>query len=42
VSTVDVDIYWPTGAKESFKDIAADQLVTIREGQGIVKSRPFR
>jgi hypothetical protein len=42
VSTVDVDIYWPTGVKESFKGMAADQLLTIREGQGIVKSRPFR
>lgn len=42
VATVDVDVHWPTGAKESFKEIAADQLVTIREGQGIVKGRPFR
>jgi len=42
VSTVDIDIYWPTGIKETFKDVAANQLVTIREGQGIVKGRPFR
>ena len=42
VATVDIDIFWPTGIKESFKALAADQLVTIREGQGIVKSRPFR
>jgi hypothetical protein len=40
--SVDLDIYWPTGAKETFKDVAADQLLTIREGQGIVKGRPFR
>jgi hypothetical protein len=42
VTTVDLDIYWPTGVKETFKGIAADQLLTIREGQGIVKGRPFR
>jgi hypothetical protein len=37
-----VDVYWPTGTKETFADVAADQLVTIREAQGIVKGRPFR
>jgi hypothetical protein len=42
VTTVDIDIYWPTGAKETFASVAADQLLTIREGQGIVKGRPFR
>ncbi len=42
VTTVDVDVYWPTGVKEALKGVAADQLLTIREGQGIVKGRPFR
>jgi hypothetical protein len=42
VTAVDIDIIWPTGIKESFKNVAADQLVTIREGEGIVKGRPFR
>ncbi len=42
LSTADIEVYWPTGAKESFTGISADQLVTIREGQGIVKGRPFR
>jgi enediyne biosynthesis protein E4 len=37
----DIEIYWPSGAKESYKSIAADQLVTIQEGKGIVKGRPF-
>ena len=40
--TVDIDVRWPTGASESFRGVAADQLVTILEGHGIVKSRPFR
>jgi hypothetical protein len=42
ISTADIEVYWPTGAKEAFTGISADQLVTIREGQGIVKGRPFR
>jgi len=42
VTTADIEVYWPTGAKETFTGISADQLVTIREGQGIVKGRPFR
>lgn len=41
-ATVDIDVYWPTGASENFKNVAADQLVTVSEGHGIVKSRPFR
>ena len=35
---VDVDIYWPNGMHESFKQLPADQLVTLREGSGIVAS----
>jgi hypothetical protein len=42
ITTVQIEVHWPTGASETFKDVAADQLVTIREGHGIVKSRPFR
>ena len=41
-SKASVEVYWPTGTTETFADLAADQLVTIREGQGIVKGRPFR
>ncbi len=38
----DVEVRWPDGKSESFPGVAANQLVTIREGQGIVKGRPFR
>jgi enediyne biosynthesis protein E4 len=41
-ATADVEIHWPTGSTESYPHLPADQLVTIREGQGIVKGRPFR
>ena len=40
--TADVEIRWPLGAVEKYAGLAAGQLVTIREGQGIVKGRPFR
>ena len=42
VGKVDLEVRWPTGESETFVAIAANQLVTIREGQGIVKGRPFR
>jgi enediyne biosynthesis protein E4 len=38
-TTADIEIYWPSGLQERFKGIAADQLVTIREGAGIVPSK---
>ena len=41
-STADVEIRWPAGTVESYPGVAAGQLVTIREGLGIVKGRPFR
>jgi hypothetical protein len=39
---VAVDVRWPMGNRESFSDVAADQLVTIKEGSGIVGTRRFR
>jgi enediyne biosynthesis protein E4 len=37
--TVDVDIFWPSGEREALKNVPANQLITVREGVGIVKSR---
>jgi enediyne biosynthesis protein E4 len=42
VTTIDVEVFWPTGLNEKFSGISADQFVTIREGQGIVKKQSFR
>jgi enediyne biosynthesis protein E4 len=42
VTTADIEVHWPTGTAETFTGQKADQLITIREGQGIVKGRPFR
>jgi hypothetical protein len=41
-TTADVEVIWPTGASEKYPAQAANRLVTIREGQGIVPGRPFR
>jgi hypothetical protein len=35
IKTADIDIYWPSGALEQVRNVAADQLVTIHEGKGI-------
>ena len=40
-SKASVEVLWPTGTTEIFADLPVDQLVILREGQGIAKSRPF-
>ena len=34
--TADVDVVWPNGRRDTFKGLAANQLVTIKEGTGVV------
>jgi hypothetical protein len=41
-AATDIEVHWPTGKSENFSSITADQLITIREGMGIMKGRPFR
>jgi hypothetical protein len=41
-TTVDIEIHWPLGLVEKYPALAAGQLVTIREGSGIVKGRAFK
>ncbi len=38
---VSLDVRWPNGQSEHFADVTANHLVTIREGQGIIKTEPF-
>jgi len=40
-AVVDLDIRWPSGAKESLKNVAANQLIVVKEGLGIVKREHF-
>ena len=38
-TSADLEIFWPNGLHETYKAVAANQLVTIREGVGIVPNR---
>src|SRR5579884_736399 len=40
--TADIEVHWPSGLIESYKDLRADQLVNIREGAGIVKGQGLK
>ena len=35
----DVEVFWPNGRHDAFKGLASNQLVTLKEGTGIVPSR---
>ena len=37
--TADIEIYWPNGLHERYSNVAANQLITFREGAGIVPSK---
>ena len=37
--TADIEIRWPSGLQEKFKNVAADQLIVIKEGTGIVPGK---
>jgi hypothetical protein len=36
-----LEVRWPSGTTETFPAVAANQILTIREGSGIVARRPF-
>ena len=36
-----LEIRWPSGIVEALKDIKANQLIFVKEGQGIVKTQQF-
>jgi enediyne biosynthesis protein E4 len=38
----DLEIRWPNGNKETLTKVAADQLVFVKEGAGIVRTQKFR
>ncbi len=40
-STADLEVRWPNGNIEKIAGVAADQLVTVREGSGVVKHERF-
>jgi hypothetical protein len=34
--SADIEVYWPNGLHETFKDIESNHLVVLREGKGII------
>ena len=36
-----IEIRWPSGLVEQLTDVAANQIITVREGKGIVTANPF-
>ncbi len=41
VVTADVEIMWPSGVRETLKGLHADQLITVKEGAGVVSQERF-
>ena len=40
-ATANLEIRWPNGNKETIANIAANQLVVVREDAGIIRSQKF-
>jgi enediyne biosynthesis protein E4 len=40
-TSADLEIQWPNDGRENVRDVAADQLVVIREGSGIIRVDRF-
>jgi len=41
-TAANLEILWPNGGRESIADVAADQLVVIREGAGVIRSERWQ
>jgi hypothetical protein len=39
--SADIEVRWPNGNKETVSSIAANQLVVVREGAGVISSQKF-
>jgi hypothetical protein len=39
--TAELEINWPSGAHETFRAVRANQLLTVKEGTGIIKQERF-
>ena len=40
-TTANLEIRWPNSGLEKIADVAADQLVVIREGSGVIRTERF-
>ena len=41
-TSADLEVYWPNGLREQYKKIPANQLITLREGAGIVANKGWK
>ncbi|HVN21416.1 MAG TPA: CRTAC1 family protein, partial [Dongiaceae bacterium] len=41
-ATADLEIAWPNGTREQVKGVQADQLVTVKEGAGVISRERFK
>ena len=39
--SADLEIWWPSGLRESVSAVSADRLIAIQEGAGVVKAERF-
>jgi len=39
VTSVDLEVFWPSGPHETYKGLSVDQLVTLREGTGRIANK---
>jgi hypothetical protein len=37
-----IEVQWPSGTVDHLKNVHADQIITVREGSGIVQAHPLR
>ena len=37
-----IEIAWPSGLKENFRNVPANQLLIVQESKGIVETRKFK
>ena len=37
-----LEVQWPSGARETIRDVAVNQIVTIQEGKGVAAREPFK
>ncbi len=40
-AAANLEIRWPSGGTESLVNVAADQLVVVREGSGVIRKDRF-
>ncbi len=37
-----VEVRWPSGRVDRLTDVAAGQVITVKEGEGLLSAQPFR